>query len=99
MQPQFATQAGQLSQQPARQPVAADVMQYAQNLANRAQSLAERVNGKLHPVMTSETPRACGAVCKDSVEYPPMFSDLRDNLQGIDAALDSIEYALSRTEL
>lgn len=96
MQPQFANQA---IPQPARQPVSADVMQYAQNLANRAQSLAERVNGKLHPVMTSETPRACGTACKDSVEYPPMFADMRNNLQGIEAALDSIEYAMSRTEL
>lgn len=96
MQPQFATQA---PPQPARQPVSADVMQYANNLANRAQSLAERVNEKLHPVMTSETPRARGTVCKDSVEYPPMFADMRNNLQRIDAALDSIEYAMSRTEL
>ncbi len=85
---------------PTRQPVSAEVAQFAQNLANRAQALAERVNGKLHSVMTSETPRACGgAIAKDSVEYPPLFSDMRNSFQGIDSALDSIEYALSRTEL
>ena len=95
MQQQFTNQAVQ----PARQPVSVEVVQFAQNLASRAQSLAERVNGKLHPVMTSETPHACGTSSKDSAEYPPMFSDLRNSFQGIDAALDSIEYAMSRTEL
>lgn len=84
---------------PTRQPVAAEVTQFAQNLSQRATSLAERVNGKLHPVMTSDYPRECGKVAKDSVEYPPLFSDLRGSLQGIDDALDVIEYALSRTEL
>lgn len=96
MQPQFANQAAKPT---ARQPVSADVMQYAQNLSDRAQSLAERVIEKLHPVMTSDAPRACAALCKESVEYPPMFADLRSSLQGIDAALDSIEGAMSRTEL
>lgn len=85
---------------PARQPVSQEVAQFAQNLASRAQALAEMVNGKLHPVMTSETPRPLSAACeKESVEYPPLFSDIRCNLFGIENALNSIEYALSRTEL
>ena len=82
-----------------RQPVAAEVAQFAQNLNQRAVSLAERVNGKLHPVMTSDYPRECCKPTPDSVEYPPLFSDLRGNLQGIEGALNAIEYALSRTEL
>lgn len=95
----MAQGANQLCTAHERQPVAVEVMNYAQNLAGRAQTLAERLNGKLHTVMTSETPRACVASLKDGAEYPPLFSDLRNSFQGIDSALDSIEYALSRTEL
>lgn len=42
-----------------RTPVAIDVVRFAELLANRAQSLAERTNGKLHPVMTADYPRPC----------------------------------------
>lgn len=84
---------------PDRQPVAAEVANFAERLARRAQELAERVNGKLHSVMTSECPRPCEGIGKDSQEYPPLFADLRGNFQSIASALDSIEYALSRTEL
>lgn len=82
-----------------RKPVSAEVAGFAELLANRAQQLAERVNGKLHSVMTSETPRPCETTCKDSQEYPPLFADLRNNFQAIAVALDSIDHALSRTEL
>ena len=82
-----------------RQPVSAEVSQFAERLANQAQALAERVNGKLHSVMTSECPRPCEVASKDPTEYPPLFSDLRENLMTINGALESIEYALSRTEL
>lgn len=85
--------------QPQRKPVSAEVANYAERLANRAQQLAERVNGKLHSVMTSEGPRPDELPCKDPVEYPPLFSDMRGNLNGISNALDSIEDAMSRTEL
>lgn len=82
-----------------RQTVASEVTEFAQSLANRAQSLAERVEGKLNSVMTSAAPRDCGDACSPSVEYPPLFSELRNSLQGIEASLNTIEYALSRTEL
>lgn len=83
----------------ARQPAAAEVAIFAERLAKRAQDLAERVNGKLHSVMTSETLRPCEAIGKDDQEYPPLFNDLRENFQAIAGALDSIEYAMQRTEL
>ncbi len=91
--------AGQDAAQPGRQPVSAEVAQLAEYLSSRAQALAERVNVKLHSVMTSDCTRPCEVAGKDSTEYPPLFADLRGNLRGIDSALDSIEYALSRTEL
>lgn len=95
MQPKYANEVGCA----ARQPVAAEVASYAERLASRARDLAERVNGKLHSVMTSETPRHCELAAKDGQEYPPLFNDLRGNFQAISGALDSIESALQRTEL
>lgn len=83
----------------ARQPVSREVAQFTERLAHQAHALAERVNGKLHSVMTSECPRPCEVAIKDSTEYPPLFSDLRDNLLVIKVALESIDYSLSRTEL
>ena len=59
----------------ARQPVAVEVAQFAERLANQAQALAERVNGKLHSVMTNDCQRPCEVASKDSTEYPPLFSD------------------------
>lgn len=85
----------------ARQPVAAEVAQFAERLAKQAQVLADKVNGKLHSVMTSDRPQPCNPLSdsKDSVEYPPLFNDLRGNLSAIELAFASIEHALSRTEL
>ncbi len=88
------------SERPVRLPVATEVAQFAERLANQAQSLADRVNGKLQPVMTSDCPRPCEDACsKNSIEYPPLFNDLRGHLIAINSALESIEYSLSRTEL
>lgn len=81
-----------------RTPVAIDVVRFAELLANRAQSLAERTNVKLHPVMTADYPRPCAENLKEQ-EYPPLFAELRNNFQAIAGALDTIEHALSRTEL
>ena len=82
-----------------RNPAAVEVAQLATRIANYAQTIAENANSKLQSVMTGETPRNCSAPCKDSEEYPPLFSDLRNSLQGIESALDNINYMLSRTEL
>ena len=82
-----------------REPLAADILRYGESLANRAQSLAERVNGKLRPVMTSETPRAMPDCAKDAREWPPLFNELRNYFDAVGSALESIDYAMSRTEL
>ena len=78
-------------------PVSAEVAQFAERLATRA-GFAERTNGKPILVMTSETPRSCEVLSKDGQEVPPLFADLRGNFVAIAGALDSIEYALPRTE-
>jgi len=83
----------------AHEPVAADVVSFAERLANKAQQLSEAVNVKLHPVMNSEQPRPCESIGKEIQEYPPLFAELHNKFQAIAGALDSIEYAMSRTEL
>lgn len=84
----------------ARQSVSAEVTLYAERLAVRAQELAERVNGTLYPVMTSAVPHPCEGTNERTLqEYPPLFADLRNTFQAIAGALDSIESAISRTEL
>lgn len=83
----------------ARQPVSADVLRTAENLANRAQRLSDQVGTKLQPVMAQDCPRPCGATATDGKEYPPLFADLRNNFIAIESALDSIEASINRTEL
>lgn len=83
-----------------RQTIAAEVAQLAQRMADRAQQLVEQMHKKLHPVMTAPYyPPPREAAITDSIEYPPLFFDLRGNLMAINGALESIEHALSRTEL
>lgn len=79
-------------------PVAVEIAEFAQSLANRAAELKERVNEKLHPVMQSDYPRPGDSEYKDP-EFPPLFSDLRSSFQNIAASPESIEHALKRTEL
>lgn len=85
---------------PARVTVAQEVLDFSYQLAERAANLAERVQGKLSGVMVSPAP-ACntGEAEKLSREYPPLFSELRGRLYHFQTALDTIEDALSRTEL
>lgn len=82
-----------------REPVSSEVLAFAATLANRAESLAERTQAKLSPVMTSPIPNPVEIIGKDLTEYPPLFSDLRGRFFVISKALDAIEDALSRTEL
>lgn len=84
---------------PARQPVAAGVLGFAEKLTVRAQMLADQVDMRLRPVMTSDNRAECLNSAEKPEEYPPLFADLRNCFQGIEGALDRIEDALSRTEL
>lgn len=81
-----------------RQPIADEVAEFAQMLANRAAALSDRLDSKLHRVMLSDDPRPCGADCVETA-YPPLFADLRNSFRGIAASLDRIDHALDRTEL
>lgn len=82
-----------------KQSAAGEVVHLAQNLNQRAMELVGRMNDKLYPVMVSDRPREERKPPIGNIEYPPLFSDLLGNLRGIEDALDTIEYTLSRTEL
>ncbi len=83
----------------AREPVAAEICKFAAELADRAETLANRVGGKLNPVTTSACPQPVRGEGKDCREYPPLFSELRGRFFSLANSLDSIEDTMSRVEL
>ena len=83
-----------------REPISMNILSFAQKLADRADSLATRTHNKLGPVMQSQPPSPENLKSvTGSQAYPPMFDELRERFSVIDRALNSIEDALSRTEL
>lgn len=80
-----------------RQPISIEIVNFSEKLANQALLLAHQVNVKLQPVMVGETQQ----VRADELmtEYPSLFNELRRNFLSIQEALESIENAMSRTEL
>lgn len=83
----------------AREPIAAEIVKFAIELADRSERLAERVGGKLHPVATSPTPLPCREELKGHREYPPLFNELNGLFRRLQSSLDNIEETMSRVEL
>lgn len=81
-----------------REPVSHEIMTFAARLAERAETTCAKVCGKLQPVMISSFPIGKTAD-KQPREYPPLFEDLREKFLCIEAALNGIEDAMTRTEL
>lgn len=83
-----------------REPISQSILSFASRLADKADSLATRTHNKLGPVMQSVPPSPEGLKpVTGSQAYPPMFDELRERFNVIDRSLNSIEDALSRTEL
>lgn len=82
-----------------RTPVSKEILAGLEMLAVRADSLAVRANDVLAPVMVSSNPPPTGTEGKLKREYPPLFSKMRELIEGINNSLESIESNLSRTEL
>ena len=80
------------------QTIAEDVTRFAECVASRAQNVAAAVHAKLHPVMLGDLPRE-GREYAVASDYPPLFEELHKSLIEIDASLDYIENAMSRTAL
>ena len=81
-----------------REPISHDIIKYAAILAERANGIASRVEGKLAPVCHTASPLGnTGTEVQKS--YPPFFAEVRDYLSGVDRALDSIDCTLSRCEV
>ena len=84
---------------PAREPIASEIMKYANRLAERSENLSARLSDRLSPV-TSIAPPSVACNGKESVQdYPPLFADLRRSFRNIEAALDAINDTMDRTEL
>jgi len=82
-----------------REPVSHEIMYSAARIAEKAEALEKRMHDKLGPVMML-CPPACEALNGKTIStYPPLFEDLRSKLDVIERALNSMEEALSRTEL
>lgn len=84
---------------PTYKPVAGEVADYARDLAKGAEELYERVVSKLHPVMRQETQANPAGISRDISKYPPLFADLHASLTIIESSIESIQDALTRTEL
>lgn len=87
------------SPQEQRAPIADEVRQFAIDTANRAEKLSIQLNEKLKSVMnTGDTSCPDDGVLEMDI-YPPLFNELRESLQTINSALNSISTAISCTEL
>ena len=90
---------GQMVGSPVREPVSISLLRRAADLSAKAQKLAENAGVRLQPVMASEPPVCVREVDDPDTDFPPLFSELRGSLRGIDMALDAIDSLLSRVEL
>lgn len=80
--------------------VANEILDRLSLLEIKARDLVERVDNKLFCVMRSKYENRCIPASGEAErEYPPFFSQLRENFNSIQASLSSIEDAISRTEL
>lgn len=79
--------------------VAKDILDLAQRIADRSDVIAGKVHMRLGPVMMPPSPPTEAKPEQVSRTYPPLFDELRERCRTIERALNSIEEALSRTEL
>jgi hypothetical protein len=84
---------------PVQQTPATETVIRAENLAEQLQSLAERLDRKLRPVLGRESPIKEMGQDKVQQEYPPLFEELRTRLTRFEESMKYIEYTLNRIEL
>ena len=69
------------------------------NVVSHAVDLAKRVHEKIDPVMLPGSSPLVSSENKEPETWPPLFNELRMKMQSIEQSLNSIEDALTRTEL
>jgi len=86
-----------------RRPVSDEIADRARKLATQAVDLSSRVESKLNPVMRAMNPEpappASGNITIPRRLFPPLFEELRDALDNIEASMITIDEYLQRTEL
>lgn len=83
-----------------RELISAAVMGKLEGLAMRMEQLNDRLLGKLEPIMMPDAPATLsnGIYPPDEV-YPRYFEKMREFHRTIERSINSIETALSRTEI
>ena len=84
-----------------RQTIAAEIMQQASALQQRAQLLSERTRSRLDAISRPESPVLANTMKtpEPRQEYPAFFNELRSHFQGIESYLRETEEALDRLEI
>jgi hypothetical protein len=82
----------------ARQPVAKELLERFNILANRADNIACNTRDKLNQLII---PRPQPPCCEDSIdtEYPPLLHEYRCILEQIQSSLDIIEATIEAVEI
>jgi hypothetical protein len=81
------------------QTVATEVVRELTRLAEKCEKTSSWAEEKLTPVMKQPTPEPDCNVKGAEREYPPLFDDMRRNMNVISRSLRNIEQCLGRAEL
>lgn len=82
-----------------KEPIANELLKNFRFLAERAHNLAQRVDGKLQPIMRDPEPSCMDKTCSPGDCYPPLLDDYRNVMYQIQGSLATIEDCLNRTEV
>jgi hypothetical protein len=89
---------GTCNEEPKRPTAAQEVIEFAIAMVDFSKYVEDRVYKKLQSVtMPSASPNQTEET-KES-EFPPLFNELRNNLQAIQTSLSHIDWMIDRTEL
>lgn len=82
-----------------RESIASELLGNFRNLAERANSLAQRVEGKLQPVMRNQEAQCTAEAGAPEECYPPLLDEYRSVMYQIQNSFCTIEDCLNRTEI
>ncbi|KAA0888712.1 hypothetical protein [Oryzomonas rubra] len=82
-----------------RQLASVEIREFGAKLADRANSLAEKVETRLRPITTPPSPNPGKSSPGEDSKYPPLFQELNGILESISDSLDAIDGTIYRVEL
>ncbi len=81
-----------------KQPIAQDILSFANSLADRSNMIAGELGVKLEPICSQPNPQNDDG-SKDPRQYPPLFDELRKRLLSIESSLNTITDVMDRIEV